>query len=82
VSRPDPAPHPDAGPPRWLLIMLAAAVSLLIAVVLVLLLGIAGVERLNEVVLLVVLVVSALVGGWLVRLITPRLPPIRRPPRG
>ena len=81
MSRPDDAPSPDAGPPRWLLVMLAAGLSLLIAVVLVLLLGIAGVESISEVLLLVVLVVAALIGGWLVRLLAPRLPPIRRPPR-
>jgi hypothetical protein len=61
--------------------MLAAGLSLLVAVVLVLLLGIAGVDRIDELVLLLVLVVSAVIGGWLVRLLAPRLPPVRRPPR-
>jgi undecaprenyl pyrophosphate phosphatase UppP len=56
--------------------------SLLVATVLVLLLGIAGVERINEVLFVVVLVVAALAGGGLVRLLAPRLPAVRRPPRG
>jgi hypothetical protein len=83
VSPTDPARRPDApaGPPRWLLVMLAAGLSLLVATVLVLLLGLIGAERINEVVFVVVLVVAALVGGWLTRLLAPRLPAIRRPPR-
>jgi hypothetical protein len=79
---PDPRPGTPAGPPRWLLVLLAAGVSLLIATVLVLLLGTAGVDRINEVLFVVVLVASALLGGWLVRLLAPRLPAVRRPPRG
>jgi undecaprenyl pyrophosphate phosphatase UppP len=84
VSPTDPAPSPDSpdGPPRWLLVMLAAGLSLLVATVLVLLLGVAGVDRINAVLFLVVLVVAALVGGGLVRLLAPRLPAIRRPPQG
>jgi uncharacterized membrane-anchored protein len=74
-------PEPSAGPPRWLLVMLAAGLSLLVAAVLVLLLGVVGVEELNAVVFLVVLVVAALAGGSLVRLLAPRLPAVRRPPR-
>ncbi|MBB3677092.1 hypothetical protein [Modestobacter versicolor] len=83
MSRPDPTPSPDtpAGPPRWLLVMLAAGLSLLVAALLVLLLGVVGVDRINGVVFVVVLVVAALVGGWLVRLLAPRLPAVRRPPR-
>jgi hypothetical protein len=83
VSPTDPARRPDApaGPPRWLLVMLAAGLSLLVATVLVLLLGLIGAERINEVVFVVVLVGAALVGGWLTRLLAPRLPAIRRPPR-
>jgi hypothetical protein len=84
VSSSDPAPRPDApaGPPRWLLLLLAAGLSLLIAALLVLLLGLAGVDEINEVVFVVVLVVAALAGGSLVRLVAPRLPAVRRPPRG
>ncbi|MCW2508537.1 MAG: hypothetical protein JWR28_1202 [Modestobacter sp.] len=83
MSPTDPARRPDApaGPPRWLLVMLAAGLSLLVATVLVLLLGLIGAERINEVVFVVVLVVAALIGGWLTRLLAPRLPAIRRPPR-
>ena len=83
MSPTDPARRPGApaGPPRWLLLMLAAGLSLLVATVLVLLLGLVGAERINEVVFVVVLVVAALVGGWLTRLLAPRLPAIRRPPR-
>ncbi|WP_369140493.1 hypothetical protein [Modestobacter versicolor] len=81
MSRSDPTPDVPAGPPRWLLVMLAAGVSLLLAAVLVLLLGAAGVDRIGPVVFVVVLVVAAFVGGWLVRLVAPRLPAVRRPPR-
>lgn len=72
--------RPDA-PPRWLLIMLAAGLSLLVAAVLVLLLGALGVEQISSVLFLVVLVVAACAGGALVRLLAPRLPAVRRPPR-
>jgi len=77
-------PNPDApaGPPRWLLVMLAAGISLLVAAVLVVLLEVAGVGSINEVVFVVVLVVAALAGGWVTRVLAPRLPAIRRPPRG
>jgi hypothetical protein len=75
-------PETPAGPPRWLLLMLAAGLSLLVAAVLVLLLGLAGVDQLGAGVFLVVLVVAALTGGFLVRLLAPRLPAVRRPPRG
>ena len=74
MSRPDT-------PPRWLLVMLAAGLSLLIAAVLVLLLGAAGVDRIDRVLFLVVLLVAAGAGGGLVRLLAPRLPSVRRPPR-
>jgi hypothetical protein len=81
VSRTDRLPGTPTGPPRWLLILLAAGLSLLFAAVLVVLLGVAGVERINELVFVVVLVVAALAGGWVTRLIAPRLPPVRRGPR-
>jgi hypothetical protein len=79
VTRPDPGR--PAGPPRWLLLLLSAGLSLLVAALVVVLLGAVGVRHVDELVLLAVLVVSALVGGWLVRLLAPRLPPVRRPPR-
>jgi hypothetical protein len=76
--RPRSAPR---RPGRSALLLLAAGVSLLIAAVLVLLLGLAGVDRVNEVLFVVVLVVAALLGGSLVRLLAPRLPAVRRPPK-
>ena len=83
MSRPDPAPLPDApaGPPRWLLVMLAAGLSFAVASVLVLLLDAAGLERIGSLAFFLVIAVSALVGGTVVRLLAPRLPPVRRPPR-
>jgi hypothetical protein len=75
-------PETPAGPPRWLLVMLAAGLSLLVAALLVLLLAVAGVEEVSAVGFLVVLVVAAVTGGFLVRLLAPRLPAVRRPPRG
>jgi hypothetical protein len=76
-----PSPGAPAGPPRWLLVLIAAGLSLAIAAVLVVLLQVAGVERINEVGFVVVLVVAASIGGWVTRLLAPRLPAIRRPPR-
>ena len=83
MSRPDPDPRPDApaGPPRWLLVMLAAGTSLLVAAVLVMVLSVAGVDQLSRGGFFVLVVVSAVIGGSLVRLLAPRLPPVRRPPR-
>ena len=83
MSSPDPAPRPDAptGPPRWLLVMLAAGLSLLAAVVALLALDLAGVEQVDRGVFLLVLVVAAVVGGWVTRQLAPRLPAVRRPPR-
>jgi hypothetical protein len=69
------------GPPRWLLVLLAAGLSLAIAAVLLVLVQVAGVERINEVGFVVVLVVAALIGGVVTRRLAPRLPAIRRPPR-
>jgi hypothetical protein len=81
VNRPDPRPDAAGGPPRWLLVLLAAGTSLLVAAVLVVLLDLGGVDRLSSGGFLVLVVVSAVIGGWLVRLLAPRLPPVRRPPR-
>ena len=78
-SAPEPGPLASDGPPRWLLVMLAAGVSLVFATFVVLLLGIAGVERISQLVLILVLAGAALAGGGVVRLIAPRLPAIRRP---
>ena len=61
--------------------MLAAGTSLLVAAVLVMLLSVAGVDQLSRGGFFVLVVVSALIGGTLVRLLAPRLPPVRRPPR-
>jgi hypothetical protein len=61
--------------------MLAAGTSLLVAAVLVMVLAVAGVDQLSRGGFLVLVVVSAVVGGSLVRLLAPRLPPVRRPPR-
>jgi hypothetical protein len=62
--------------------MLAAGTSLLVAAVLVVVLGVAGVDQLSRGGFFVLVVVSAVIGGSLVRLLAPRLPPVRRPPRG
>ena len=83
MSRSDPASSSGvpAGPPRWLLVLLAAGISLLFAAVLVVLLGVAGVDSINEVVFVLVLIAAAVAGGAVTRLLAPRLPAIRRPPR-
>ena len=61
--------------------MLAAGTSLLVAAVLVMVLSVAGVDQLSRGGFFVLVVVSAVIGGSLVRLLAPRLPPVRRPPR-
>jgi hypothetical protein len=61
--------------------MLAAGTSLLVAAVLVTVLALAGVDQLSRGGFFVLVVVSAVIGGSLVRLLGPRLPPVRRPPR-
>ena len=80
-SAPAPGSDAPAGPPRWLLVMLAAGLSLVVAAVLVLLLDVAGVERISRLAFFLVIAVSAVVGGTVVRLLAPRLSPVRRPPR-
>jgi membrane protein YdbS with pleckstrin-like domain len=81
---PTPPRRPDAaaGPPRWLLVMLSAGISLLVAVVFLLLLQAVGVDRISSVGFVAVIVVAALAGGWLTRQLAPRLPDVRRPPKG
>ncbi|NEK96298.1 hypothetical protein GCU67_19320 [Modestobacter muralis] len=81
---PTPPRRPDvpAGPPRWLLVMLAAGLSLLVAVVFLLVLQAVGVEAISSLGFVTVVVVAALVGGWVTRRLAPRLPDVRRPPRG
>ena len=79
-SAPAPGPDAPAGPPRWLLVMLAAGLSLVFAALLVLALHLAGVERISQLALFLVLGVAAVAGGVVVRLLAPRLPAVRRPP--
>ncbi|MFQ1003139.1 hypothetical protein [Modestobacter sp. SSW1-42] len=74
-------PDTPAGPPRWLLVMLAAGISLLVAVVFLLVLQAVGVEAISALGFVLVVVVAAFVGGWLTRQLAPRLPAVRRPPR-
>ncbi len=83
VSTEHPARRPDApaGPPRWLLVLLAAGLSLLLAASALLALDAAGVESVSQVGFFAVVVAAALAGGGLTRLLGPRLPPVRRPPR-
>jgi len=82
VSAPGPTrPDAPAGPPRWLLVLLAAGISLILAALLLIALDAAGVESIDQVGFFGVVVVAALAGGWLTRLLAPRLPSVRRPPR-
>jgi len=61
--------------------VLAAGVSVLTAGVLLLLLDLVGVDRIGLLAFLLVLLVAAVVGGYLTRVIAPRLPPVGRRPR-
>ena len=83
MSAPDPARRPDvpAGPPRWLLVMLAAGISLVLAAVCLLVLSAVGVDSIDQVGFLGIVVVAAVAGGWVTRQLAPRLPAVRRPPR-
>jgi hypothetical protein len=73
------APVPDRpGQPRWLVVLLAAGTSLLLAAVLLLVLQVAGVDRLGSIGFLLVVVVAAVAGGSLTRWLVPKLPPVRR----
>lgn len=74
-------PDAPAGPPRWLLVMLAAGLSLLVAVVFLLVLVAVGVDRISSLGFVAVILVAAVVGGWVTRLLAPRLPDVRRPPK-
>jgi hypothetical protein len=59
-------------------VLLAAGLSLLIAAVLLIALQLAGMDRLNEVGFILLVVLAALAGGSLTRWLAPRLPPVRR----
>jgi hypothetical protein len=63
-------------------VLVAAGLSLLIAAAGLVVLDGLGVDRLSEIGFLLLLVVAALAGGSLARWLVPRLPPVRRPPRG
>ena len=80
---PTPPRRPDtpAGPPRWLLVMLAAGLSLVLAAVVLVLLAALGVDAISSLGFVAVVVVAAVAGGWLTRQLAPRLPDVRRPPR-
>jgi hypothetical protein len=65
--------------PRWLVVLLAAGLSLLIAALLLVVLELAGVDALGSVGFLLVVVVAGIAGGTLTRWLVPRLPPVRRP---
>jgi hypothetical protein len=64
--------------PRWLVVLLATGLSLLIAAVLLVLLSVAGVDTLGSVGFVLVVLVAAVAGGGLTRWLVPRLPPVRR----
>lgn len=76
----DPSRRPEvpAGPPRWLLVLLSAGISLLVAALLLAALSAFGVEALGPLGFVVLLVVAAVAGGWATRQLAPRLPPFGR----
>jgi hypothetical protein len=76
VPRPDRPDRPDQ--PRWLVVLLAAGLSLLIAGLLLVLFQLAGVDRIGQLGFIGVVVAAAVLGGWLTRWLVPRLPPVRR----
>ena len=61
--------------------LLAAGVSLLIAAVLLIALQAVGVDRLDPVGFIALVVVAAVLGGSVTRWLAPRLPPVGRRPR-
>jgi uncharacterized membrane protein YeiH len=63
-------------------VLLAAGLSLLVAAVLLIVLQAVGLDRLDEVGFIAVIVVAAFAGGSITRWLVPRLPPVGRRPRG
>jgi uncharacterized membrane protein YbhN (UPF0104 family) len=77
VSAPGPAPdRPDQ--PRWLVVLLAAGISLLVAALLLVLLEVAGIDTLGSIGFVLVVLVAAVAGVTLTRWLAPRPPPVRR----
>ena len=77
MSAPGPGPdRPDQ--PRWLVVLLAAGISLLVAAVLLVLLQVAGIDTLGSIGFVLVVGGAAVAGGSLTRWLVPRLPPVRR----
>ncbi|TWH75220.1 hypothetical protein JD78_03775 [Modestobacter roseus] len=62
--------------------LLAAGLSFLVAAVLLLVLQLAGVDRIGFLGLLLVLIAAAVAGGYATRAVAGRLPPVGRRPRG
>ena len=75
-------PDAPAGPPRWLLVLLAAGISLIVAAVVLGVLSAVGVGAISSLGFVAVVLGSAVVGGWVTRQLAPRLPDVRRPPKG
>jgi hypothetical protein len=83
VSDPGPGPGPErADQPRWLVVLLAAGLSLLIAGLLLVVLHLAGVDRIGQLGFVLLVLAAALAGGSLTRWLGPRLPPVGRRPHG
>ncbi|MGY1840742.1 MULTISPECIES: hypothetical protein [unclassified Modestobacter] len=81
VDPPPPPPTPG-GQPRWLVVLLAAGLSLLVGAVLLLVLQLVGIDQIGLLGLLLVLIAAAVAGGYATRAVATRLPPMGRGPRG
>ena len=75
VSAPTPT-HP-----RWFVVLVAAGIALALAALVLFVLAGLGVDRVSEAGAVVVVVLAALAGGGIARVVVPRLPPLGRRPQ-
>ena len=66
--------------PRWFVVLVAAGIALVVAAVVLLLLSAVGVDQVDRGVFVLVVLVAAVAGGGLSRVLVPKLPPLGRRP--
>ncbi|MEU2348381.1 hypothetical protein [Modestobacter sp. NPDC049651] len=64
--------------PRWFVVLVAAGIALVVAALALLVLSATGVDRLPSAVFVLVVVLAALAGGAISRVLVPKLPPLGR----
>ena len=78
----DPVSAPGTRPthPRWFVVLVGIGIALAVAALALGVLAAFGVDRVNEFGALVVILLAALAGGVLSRVLVPKLPPLGRRP--